>query len=216
MYILGSYFQCDPAHDYLIQQIYTKFNVRATPSLCCFSSCHRCPHVLCWSSTTVSVLSNALGTTFMALLSSNMIIYIQPPPAYNCFLYPTLPCFLALEHIFHSFSKLKNVDLGIYHIFHHYLWERIWKVWVGLGHIVGPLDRYFGPLVLCSKLGRKDHKHTPGLIIWLGSDEWTRTRRLSAMGELWLQPTKVVPLAPMSSWILECQNTKSCRTQRGR
>lgn len=63
---------------------------RATPSLWCFNSRHGCPHGLCSSSTTVSVLGNALDTTFMALLSPNSI-YTQPSPGNNRLLYPTLP-----------------------------------------------------------------------------------------------------------------------------
>jgi len=73
-------------------------------------------------------------------------------------------------------------------------------------------------LTLCYTLnqGGKDHKCTPGPIMLSGSNEQTRTRRLSAMRELQLQPMKVMPLAPMCSPISECQDTKSCGTQRGR
>jgi len=59
--------------------------------------------------------------------------------------------------------------------------------------------------------GRKYHKHALGLIMWLGSNEWTRQGRLSASRELWLQPMKVVSLAPTCSWILGHQDTKSLR-----
>jgi len=59
--------------------------------------------------------------------------------------------------------------------------------------------------------GRKDRKCAPGLITWSGSDGWTRQGRLSASRELWLQPTKVVPLAPTCSQILGHQDTKSLR-----
>ena len=59
--------------------------------------------------------------------------------------------------------------------------------------------------------GSKDHKCTLGPITWSGSNEQTRQGRLSASRELWLQPMKVAPLAPMCSQISEHLGTKSLR-----
>ena len=64
-----------------------------------------------------------------------------------------------------------------------------------------------------SNWGRKDCKLALGPITWSGSDVWTRQRRLSTSRELWLQPSKVAPLAPTCSWISEHQDTKSYETQ---